>query len=247
MKRIIMAALLILAGSWLVGQEAKAAPPCVHPGIIFVANDAGDTTALTENLCEVLSVNQWPMRVATTRWSSFGGPARDYNYAALHRAHGLRMAAQVMAAQRAYPGAKIYLMGHSSGAHVVLAAAEALPPGSIDRIVLLSPAVSCTYDLRRALKASREGMDVYTSLQDGVLIDRVDMFGTADGIRDVPAAGVVGFRCPPRSAPDAQLYHLLRQYPFRPEMDSTGNWGYHFGSIQCNFLRLVVLPNMVSF
>ena len=248
MKRIIMAAILVLAGSWLAGQDAKAIPPCVHPGIIFVANGSGDSTQVTENLCDVLSVTKWPLKVATTRWSGFGGPSRDHNDVARHRGFGLLMACRIKEAQKACPGAKIYLMGHSSGTHVVLAAAESLPPGSVDRIVLLAPSVSCTYDLRRALKTSREGIDVYYSLHDGVLDFAGDAFGTADGIRDVPAAGQVGFRCPPKSVPGAQLYLQLRQYPWRPGVyDATCNQGYHYGPTNYNFLRLVVLPNMVSF
>jgi hypothetical protein len=248
MKRIIMSVFLVLAAPWLVGHQAKAIPPCVHPGIIFVANDAGDTTDLTENLCEVMSQTKWPLKVDTTRWSSFGGPFRDYNYVERHRAAGLRMACRIQAAQRACPGAKTYLMGHGAGAAVVLAAAECLPPGSIDRIVLLHPGVSTIYDLRPALHTAREGIDVYFSLQDGVMIGMNNVFSNSDGRRDVPAAGLVGFRCPPPFVPDAQLYHLVRQYPWRPgTYECTRNQGYHPGPIQYQFLRVVVLPNMVSF
>src|SRR5260370_41600016 len=138
-------------------------------------------------------------------------------------------------------------MGDPSGTHGILAAAECLPPGSIDRIVLLAPSVSCTYDLRRAIRTAREGLDVYYSLQDGVLDLVGDSMGTADAIRGVPAAGQVGFRCPPPCVPDAHLYHMVRQYPWRPGVyDATCNQGTHFGPTSYNFLRLVVLPNMVA-
>jgi len=247
MKRIIMAAILVLAGSWLAGPDVSASPPGVHPGIIFVANGAGDSTQVTENLCEVLSITKWPLKVDTVRWSGFGGPFLDSNDAERHRAFGMRLACKIQAAQRVCPGAKIYLMGHGAGAHVVLAAAEFLPPGSIDRIVLLAPSVSCSYDLRCALRTAREGIDSYYSLQDNVLLKVADSIGTADGRRG-PSAGLVGFRCPPPTVPDAQLYGLLRQYPWRPgTYDCTGNQGYHFGPTHAAFLRLVVLPNMVAF
>jgi alpha/beta hydrolase family protein len=247
MKRLIVTA-LVLAGSWMVGPEGKAHPPGVHPGIIFVANGSGDSTVVTENLCEVLSITKWPMKVDTIRWTSFGGPRRDHNDVARHRAFGRRLACRIQAAQQAFPGVKIYLMGHSSGTHVILAAAECLPPGSIDRIVLLAPSVSCSYDLRGALRATREGIDSYYSLQDPILDRVADTMGTADGVRDTPAAGQVGFRCPPPFVPDSQLYCLLRQYPWRPgTYDGTHNQGYHYGPTHYNFLRLVVLPNMVAF
>jgi hypothetical protein len=248
LKHIFLAAFLVLAGSWAAGQNAQAFAPGVHPAVIFVANDAGDTTALTDNLCEVLSGTKWPMKVDTTRWSAFGGPFRDYNYVSQHRAFGLRMACRIQAAQRVCPGAKTYLMGHGAGAAVVLAAAESLPPGSVDRIVLLAPAVSTTYDLRPALRTSREGIDVYYSLQDGHLIDARDIIGNADCVRDVPAAGVVGFRCPCPAEPDSGLYCLVRQFPFNPlTYECTGNQGSHCGPIHYGFLRLVVLTNMVAF
>src|SRR5260370_25545311 len=121
MKRSTLAAFLALAGSWLVGQEAKAFPPGVYPGIIFVANGSGDSTQVTENLCEVLSITKWPLRVDTTRWTSFGGPVRDHNDVVRHRTYGMRLACKVLAAQQACPGAKIYLIGHSSGTHVIFA------------------------------------------------------------------------------------------------------------------------------
>jgi hypothetical protein len=243
-----MATFLVLAGSWLVGHDAKAIPPCVPPGIIFVANDAGDATDLSDNLCETLSMTKWPLKVDVTRWTSYGGPFRDYNFVELHRAGGRRMACRIQAAQAVCPGAKTYLIGHGAGAAVVLAAAECLPPGSVDRLVLLAPGVSTTYDLRPALRTSREGIDVYYSLQDGVMIGMNDTFTNSDGLRCVPPAGLVGFTCPPQCVLDAHLYHLVRQYPWRPlTYEGAANQGYHPGPVHYRFLRLVVLPNMLSF
>jgi pimeloyl-ACP methyl ester carboxylesterase len=157
------------------------------------------------------------------------------------------MAAQVEAIRKRCPGTRICLMGHSSGTHVVLAAAESLPPGSIDRIVLLSPSVSSTYDLRRALKATCTGIDVYYSPDDGVLFVAIPNYGTADGLCGVPAAGQVGFCRPPASLPDSQLYGLVHQYRFDDNLYAgTGNHGGHHGPCRERFLRLVVLPNIMG-
>jgi hypothetical protein len=53
------------------------------------------------------------------------------------------------------PQRPIYLVAKSGGTGLVLASAELLPANTLERIILLSAAVSPTYDLRRALKATR--------------------------------------------------------------------------------------------
>ena len=65
--------------------------------------------------------------------------------------------------RQAYPGRKVYLVGHSAGCAVVLAAAERLPTDSVDRLILLAPSVCVTYDLRPALRTVRCGIDVFYS------------------------------------------------------------------------------------
>jgi hypothetical protein len=39
-----------------------------------------------------------------------------------------------------------------------------------------------------------------------------------------------------------ELYAKLRQYPWEPGLDSTGNHGGHYGAYQPDFLRVAVLP-----
>jgi len=181
------------------------------------------------------------------RWTCYGGPIQDHNYVANHRHFGAEMAARVEAFRKQCPAVRVYLMGHSSGTHVVLAAAECLPPGSIERIVLIAPSVSCSYDLRQAIKATRSGIDVYYSLEDLLLDRAADAFGTADGIRGTPTAGQVGFRRPPHTVPDANLYGLVRQYRYDAGVYAgSGHYGSHYGASRVNFMRLVALPNMLS-
>jgi pimeloyl-ACP methyl ester carboxylesterase len=235
------------AAAFLGAGPATAQAHRTPPGVIFVANGSGDSKTVTENLGLVLAGTPWPLCVRTINWTSYGGARRDHNYVTNHRKYGALMAAEVELLRKRCPEKRVYLMGHSSGTHVVLNAAECLPSGSIERIVLLAPSVSCTYDLRRAIKATRSGIDVYYSLADQVLDRAVDAIGTADGIRDVPAAGQVGFRRLPPNVPDAALYCLVRQYPYHPEVYAgTGHNGGHSGSVRVQFLRLVTIPNMLS-
>ena len=77
---------------------------------------------------------------------------------------------------------RVTAIAESSGSHVVLAAAECLPPGSVERIVLLAPSVASGYDLRRAIRATNSGIDVYYSPVDQVLDLAVNSVGTADRV-----------------------------------------------------------------
>src|SRR5205807_2637254 len=146
---------------------------------------------------------------------------------------------------------------------VVLAAAEALPPDSVDRIVLLAPAVSSAYDLRPALACARGGVDVFYSARDWAFLGLgVELLGTADGCPG-DAAGRVGF-CPaaagrPGAAAggagccaaaagpaDAALDARLRPPPWDPGRAWTGSRGGHSGCYQPVFPRPNVLPLLVT-
>ncbi len=248
MRRMLLFGVLALCGAASVGVEPAAAQlQNAPPAMLFLANGSGDSNTLTENLKFVIGDARLPFRVDTTRWTSYGGARQDHNHVANHRYFGTVMACRVEEFRKHCPAVRVYLLGHSSGTHVVLAAAECLPPASVERIVLFAPSVSTTYDLRRAIKATRSGIDVYYSCEDQVLDIAVDAYGTADGMRNTYAAGQVGFRCPPASVPDANLYGLVRQYRYSAgTYAGTGYNGGHAGSLRPTFLRLVALPNMLS-
>src|SRR5439155_13518224 len=129
--------------------------------------------------------------------------------------------------------------GHSAGCQVILSAAEALPPGSIDRIVLLAPAVSPEYDLRPVLRAARGGLDVFCSSRDVFFLGAgVALVGTTDGRFGQSAAGRTGFRVTPESSEDLLLYRRLRQHPWDPCVSWTGNYGGHYSVYKPEYLRV---------
>src|SRR5262249_54829266 len=147
-----------------------------------------------------------------------------------HLEMGRGLAERVLAYRRHYPCLRIYLIGHSAGCAVVLAAADRLPPDSVDRIVLLAPSVSPAYHLRPAVAASREGLDACVSDRDRVILGlAMRIVGTADG-RAGPAAGRVGFRPRPATPCDAALFGRLRQHTWHPAVSWTGHYGGHYGS-----------------
>jgi pimeloyl-ACP methyl ester carboxylesterase len=155
---------------------------------------------------------------------------------------GQRLAERLCALKQQCPGRPVYIVSHSAGCAVVLSAVEQLPPGSVDRIVLLAPAVSATYDLRPALASSVQGVDVFYSSRDWATLGiAIALLGTAD--RECgPAAGRIGFYPVLAGPGDECLFARLRQYPWEPYMAHIGNRGGHYGTYQPAFLRAYLLP-----
>ena len=142
-----------------------------HMGVVFVANGSGDFRTVSTNLGRVVAETSTPLQIETVPWShGFCRYVTDHAGHANHMHQGSRLAADVTAYRQAYPGRKVYLIGHSAGCAVVLAAVERLPTDSVDRMILLAPSVCVTYDLRPALRSVRCGMDVFHSNEDSVIL-----------------------------------------------------------------------------
>jgi pimeloyl-ACP methyl ester carboxylesterase len=211
--------------------------------VVVVADGAGGFMAASTSLRQTVAADALPLCVETFDWTH--GHWRiladqvDRNHA---QEEGAELARRVRAIQQDSPGVPISLVSHSAGAAVVLAAAAALPPGSVDRIVLLAPAVSADHDLRPALACARRGVDAFYSRNDVLYLGLgMAIFGNADRERTA-TAGRVGFRpvyCGPE---DAALYAKFRQYPWDLCLEWTGNHGGHYGPYQPGFLRAAVLP-----
>jgi pimeloyl-ACP methyl ester carboxylesterase len=233
---------LVLAGGCVlpaaaVGQEVLT-PVATGQGVVFVADGAGRWYIPSGTLAAAVREAGVPMCVERVNWQrGLFRPIRDLVNHRNHREQGALLAARVLAYRMEHPADRIVLVGHSAGAAVVLAAAECLPPGSVDRIVLLAPAVSAGYDLGAAFAASREGVDSFNSPRDGVLATYVMAFGTADR-KWRPSAGWVGFRSPA----DDTMTAMLRQHTWRPSDVTRGYFGGHYGPTTKWFLRESVLP-----
>lgn len=237
--------LVVSSGCCAVPQQVCCSPIVTagEQGVIFAVDGAGGFHATSQALRQAVSAEHVPVRVTTVEWSH--GPGRvlademDCRYS---REAGAQLAQEIVAFRAAYPSRAVYLVGHSAGSAVVLAAAEHVPPGSIERIVLLAPSVSADYDIRSALRAVRSGLDVFYSRRDtGYLGVGVAVIGTADGYWGRAAAGRVGFRVPP-TGDDAALFTKLHQHAWDPAVAWTGNHGGHYGCYEAWHLRKYVLP-----
>ena len=249
MRALSIAGLLsFLPGCCVPGNLTQTYRPNLTPatapvGVVFVANGAGDFRTVSNNLSQVIAENHIPLDIQTFGWSvGYRRYIADQVDHDNHLAQGQLLAAQVYSYHQAYPARRIYFLGHSAGCAVLLAAAELLPPDSVDRMVLLAPSVSQYYDLRPALRAARLGVDVFHSDEDRIILGLgMQIFGTAERASRT-AAGRTGFTpvivCPT----DAALYAKLRQHPWHPVVEWSGHDGGHFGSNQTGYLQAYVLP-----
>lgn len=248
MHVVLRLALLGGAVSLSAGARAGAvpSPPLAggERGLVLVADGAGDFSAASSAFRREIDAAGLPLAVVKFDWShGLGRILADHTDFAGARRQGRRLAAQVVAARQASPSRDVYLVGHSDGCTVVLAAAESLPPATVERIVLLSPSVSAGYDVRPALRCVRGGLDVFHSLRDrGYLGAAMALAGTADRRWPARTAGVVGFRRLGVGPADAALYAKLFQHSWSPADAWTGNRGGHYGGYQPGYLRNFVLP-----
>jgi pimeloyl-ACP methyl ester carboxylesterase len=217
-------------------------------GVIFAADGAGGFQATSKALLHEVESTQLPLAVISVDWTHGYGRVladqMDWRHA---RESGCQLAGQILAYRQSFPQGKVYIVAHSAGAAVGLAAAEDLPPGSIDRIVLLAPSISSNYDLRPALAGVRESIEVFYSTRDLThLALGVALIGTADGCWGCKAAGRTGFRPQIANPEDSCLYAKLRQHRWDPAVSWTGNHGGHYGGYQPEFLHAYVFPLLVE-
>ncbi len=240
-----LAASLLLSGFALLcqGSRAPAAPPCTVHGIVFVLDGAGGFEAASRTFQETVAADKMPLEVRGFLWThGYCRVFADQMHAAHTNRAGRTLADVVSRCREESPGQPIYLVGHSAGCGVVLRAAANLPPGTLERIVLLAPAVAANYDLRPALASACRGIDIFYSKRDWACLGvGILLTGTTDRHWTM-AAGKVGFRPILGGPEDAALYSKLRQYPWEPGLGWTGHKGGHYGSYQPAFLRAFVLP-----
>ena len=117
---------------------------------------------------------------------------------------------------------------------------------TVERVVLLAPALSPGYDLTAALRAVRREIVVFWSPLDVIVLGAgTRLFGTIDRVKTV-GAGLVGFQVP-RSVTSTDVargreYGKLRQVRWQPRMAASGYFGGHMGPDSPLFLRKYVVP-----
>jgi pimeloyl-ACP methyl ester carboxylesterase len=222
-----------------------AGPPCAGPcGVVFVVGGVGGLDSLGLSARWALPAAGVPHEVRELDWTH--GKLRllrdlqDTRHLLLKADE---LADQVRAYKAEYPERPVYLVGHSAGAGLILATAERLPPAAVERLVLLSPAVSPAYDLRPALRATRGEIVSFCSGWDWVFLDwGTSLFGTVDRVYS-PSAGHGGFVKPDDLDEEGrELYRRLVQVPWRWECLFDGRGGGHTSTSMPLFVYKHVAP-----
>jgi hypothetical protein len=211
--------------------------------VVFCADGAGGLGETTDTLAHVIAKEGIPLRVEKVEWSHGSGRfLLDHLDRRNLELKGEDLAREARQWQTRYAGSRICFVGQSAGCAVLLLAAEAMPASSVDRVVLLAPSVSSRYDLRPALRATREGIDVFYSERDWFVLGLGMAFsGTTDG-QLPPVAGRVGFRHTVANAGDEALYARLRQHRWTPEEERAGRTSGHYGALEDEHVRARILP-----
>jgi pimeloyl-ACP methyl ester carboxylesterase len=232
----------------LSAEEMRAAPDpescsCAE-GVVFVAGGVGALDPLGMWAKVAFPLAGVHHEVRDFAWTTgFGRLIRDLQDTRNLCLKADELAREVMRYKQEFPGRPVYLMGHSGGTGLVLAAAERLPPATLERVILLSAAVSPGYDLRPALRATSGELISFHSPMDRFWLHwGTSRFGTMDRVY-CRSAGVHGF-VPPDDldAEGERLYERLVQVGWKPEMLLTNHSGFHFSTSMPGFLARHVAP-----
>jgi len=242
-SRAALALVLGCCAATLPAQEPAAATGdkpalvVIVGGVGGLENLAGFTKWAVKNAgvnCEVLPFD----------WTHGKGHIlKDLQDTRNHAKKTAELAEKLNRLHEADPDRPIFLIGRSGGSVLALAVTELLPPRSLERIILLSPAVSPAFDLRPALRATRqEIVSFYSDLDWFVLGWGTWQFGTADRYYS-SSAGKTGFVRPPDADDETRaLYRRLVEVRWTPGMILRGHPGGHIGTAMPTFLAHDVAP-----
>ncbi|MBI3822400.1 MAG: alpha/beta fold hydrolase [Planctomycetes bacterium] len=242
---------LFLAICLLVEQPlwvlALPTPPAddVVPGLVIIVEGIGGLDMIGKSADHAFKRAGLPHEVHHFHW---GHGAGKYLKDLQDTQHMLKKAEELAAFIRDYrakhPNRPIYVVGKSAGTGIVLFAMQVLPPGSVERVILLSAGVAPTHDLRPALRASRlEVVSFYSRNDRYILGFGTSTFGTADRYYG-KAAGLTGFVVPSAlNEQDRQLYTRLIQVPYSSRMLREGvSNGSHTSTSLPMFVSAEVVP-----
>lgn len=220
------------------------AAPTEKCGVVYVVGGVGGLENLKLAVQVALRMEGLRHEVIHFDWTHGKGKILKDLQDSRHYARKIEeLANELERAHDADPARPIYLLARSGGAGLALAAAERLPDRTLERIILLSAAVSPQYDLRPALRAARNEIVSFHSDLDVVVLGwGTSQFGTSDR-HYCCSAGRVGFGKPDSAdAESEELYRRLVQVRWTPAMLLTGHTGGHTGTVLPTFLAREVTP-----
>lgn len=232
----------------IVGPKPAALQPPAGQGevshlLVWVVDGAGDLRGCSNAMTHANMMAGNPAELSPFFWShGYRRLLLDQTDLPHALAQGRRLAEKVLERRQQEPHRRVVIVAHSAGCAVALAAGDALPADSIDRMILLAPSVSTGYDVRPSLRAAREGMDVFCSKKDWVALGFVTrVVGTTDR-HWARAAGRHGFQMIGQNPASKQEATRLRQHFWSPELTWTGHTGGHHGMFSPTFMHAYLFP-----
>jgi pimeloyl-ACP methyl ester carboxylesterase len=161
-----------------------------------------------------------------------------------HHEEAAKVAGMIVERRRKHPAARIVLTAHSGGTGIAVYALEMLPEDvNVDTVLLLSPALSPTYDLSKALPRVKGKVYCFPSPYDSAVLGLgTKLFGTVDGVKG-EAAGKVGFVTPEKADEvTRKAYEKLVHRPYDRSWMRLGNIGNHIGPMIPTFAEKILTP-----
>lgn len=176
-------------------------------------------------------------------WSSMLGPLTDHVAAGTSHPKAQHLSQHLTRLRQAGKDDKLVLIGLSAGTSIVVSALEKLPAGvSVDHVVLLSPSVSSTRDLTKALRHVKHRLYVTSSPHDSLLA-----CSASAGLESGRPAGQVGFETPKDATDETrELYRKVVRLPWRPGYAAYGWDGGHVSVTSAQFIRVVIAPRILE-
>ncbi|MBU6454971.1 MAG: alpha/beta hydrolase [Cyanobacteria bacterium REEB67] len=211
-------------------------------GVIFTIDGVGGFNISTTAMAMAFKLCGLPQRIEQIYWShGFGQWLLDLQDSRRmeDKARELAMRIENLYAS----GVNVYIVAKSAGCAIALKALSLVPADSVQKVILLAPAVSPQYKLQPALRAVKEKLVSFWSPNDAFILGLgTTLFGTADGAYS-KSAGMIGFAAPQAiDSEAANLYEKFSQIKWRPSMVATLNFGDHQGSVTLPFLANHVVP-----
>lgn len=245
---IATAALLCMLGSGCIGPRDYCSAQRLDRGYTIVLPGIEGGSTISSGIVKGLVDGRVPTAIEIHDWTigpSYVSAVVNLRNSAHNRNQAREIASKIVRYQNQYPGKPVYLIGHSGGGGIAVYTLESLPPGyEVSSTILLAPALSPDYDLRRALRRCQGTIYHFFSPYDvGFLKFGTSLAGTIDG-QHTKAAGAVGFSMPwGLSREDRQLYATrLRQQRYTPKMADSGNPGSHLGWAKRRFVSDWLAP-----
>jgi pimeloyl-ACP methyl ester carboxylesterase len=246
LRKMLVTLLILLLSFGREGTLLSQPRSCEEsrPGIVIVVGGVGGFDILALSAQHALPKAGVRHEIREFAWShGFGKVFKDLQDSRHLVRKAEELAELIRQLRAADPERPIYLVAKSGGTGLVLLAAELVPAGSMERVILLSAAVSPRYDLRRALRACNKEIVSFYSRHDHFILNwGTRQFGTIDRVYG-PSAGLLGFDVPDDLNPeDRALYSRLVQIPWNSRMIRQGHTGTHTGTSLPGFLAAEVAP-----